>query len=94
MASSFCRNTEIVTTGKVEMGRPGIKYGYGFGGELTNGKHIVGHNGGGPGIGANFDMFPELGYTVVILANYDLPTVMPVVNKIRELLPTATTVSK
>lgn len=80
--------TEIVTTGKVEMGGPGRKYAYGFGEEVSNGRHIVGHNGGGPGIGANFDMFPELGYTAVILTNYDPPDMMPVVMKIRELIPT------
>ena len=82
--------TEIVTTGKVDMGGPGRKYGYGFGEEMSNGRHIVGHNGGGPGIGANFDMFPELGYTVVVLTNYDPPAAMPVVKRIRELIPTTT----
>jgi CubicO group peptidase (beta-lactamase class C family) len=84
--------TEIVTTGKVEVG-PGRKYGYGFGEEVSDGRHIVGHNGGGPGIGANFDMLPELGYTAVILTNYDPPTMMPVVKKIRELIRIATTSS-
>ena len=81
--------TDIVTTGKVEMAGPGRKYAYGFGEEMSNGRRIVGHNGGGPGIGANFDMFTELGYTAVILGNYDPPAMMPVVKKIRELLPTA-----
>jgi CubicO group peptidase (beta-lactamase class C family) len=83
--------TEIVTTGKVEMGGPGGKYGYGFGEEVSNGRHVVGHNGGGPGLGANFDMFPELGYTAVVLGNYDPPATMPVVMKIRELIPTTPT---
>jgi CubicO group peptidase (beta-lactamase class C family) len=82
--------TEIVTTGKVEMAGPERKYAYGFGEEMSNGRRIVGHNGGGPGIGTNFDMFPELGYTAVILGNYDPPAMMPVVKKIRDLLPTVT----
>ena len=56
---------------------------------MSNGRRIVGHNGGGPGIGANFDIFTGLGYTAVILGNYDPPAMMPVVMKIRELLPTA-----
>jgi CubicO group peptidase (beta-lactamase class C family) len=81
--------TEIIMTGKVEPGGPGRKYGYGFGEEISNGRRTVGHNGGGPGIGANFDIFTGLGYTAVILGNYDPPTMMPVVMKIRELLPTA-----
>ena len=79
--------TEIVTTGKVEPGGPDRKYGYGFGEEMNNGRRIVGHNGGGPGIGANFDIFTTLGYTAVILGNYDPPAMMPVVKEIRELLP-------
>jgi uncharacterized protein (TIGR02246 family) len=79
--------TELVTTGKVETGQPGRKYAYGFGDEIFAGKHIVGHNGGGPGIGANFDRFPELGYTAVTLTNYDPPDMMPVIMKIRELIP-------
>ncbi len=81
--------TELVTSGKVEMGASGRKYGYGFGEEVSEGRHIVGHNGGGPGIGANFDMFLEQGYTTVVLGNYDPPATMPVVAKIRELLPAA-----
>ena len=79
--------TEIVTTGKVEPGGPGRKYAYGFGEELNDGRRIVGHNGGGPGIGANLDIFTGLGYTAVILGNYDPPAMMPVVKEIRELLP-------
>jgi CubicO group peptidase (beta-lactamase class C family) len=79
--------TAIVTGGKVEIGAPGRKYGYGFGEEISGGRRIVGHNGGGPGVGANFDIFPELGYTAVILGNYDSPAMMPVVRKIRDLLP-------
>jgi len=82
--------TDIVTTGKVETGGPGRKYAYGFGDDVSNGRHIVGHNGGGPGIGANFDMFPEIGYTAVILSNYSAPTMMPVVRKVRELIATNT----
>ncbi|MDQ3258061.1 MAG: SgcJ/EcaC family oxidoreductase, partial [Acidobacteriota bacterium] len=80
--------TEIVMTGQVEVGGPVGKYAYGFSDKVFNGRHIVGHNGGGPGIGANFDMFPELGYTAVILTNYDPPAIMPVMMKIRELIPT------
>ncbi len=85
--------TEIITTGKVEPGGPGRKYGYGFGEEISNGRRIVGHNGGGPGIGANFDIFTQLGYTAITLGNYDPPATMPVVRKIRELLPKATAAS-
>jgi CubicO group peptidase (beta-lactamase class C family) len=85
--------TDTVTTGKVEMAGPSRKYAYGFGEEMSNGRRIVGHNGGGPGTSANFDMFTELGYTAVILGNYDPPAMMPLVKRIRELIPTPTTSS-
>ena len=79
--------TEIVTAGKIEVGGMIGKYAYGFGDKVFNGKHIVGHNGGSPGIAANLDIFPELGYICIILSNYDPPSMMPVIMKIRELIP-------
>ncbi len=81
--------TEIVTTGKFDVGGPMGKYAYGFSDKIFGGKHIVGHNGGSVGIGANFDMFPELGYVAVIFTNYDPPSMMPVIMKLRELIPAA-----
>jgi len=80
-------HTKLVTTGKVEAPGPIGKYAYGFGDKIFAGKHIVGHNGGFPGIAANFEMYPELGYTAVILMNSDPPMMMPAIMKIRELLP-------
>ena len=79
--------TEIVTIGKFDVGGPMGKYAYGFGDKIFNGKHIVGHNGGGPGSGANFDMFPELGYTAAIFTNYDSSAMFPIIMKLRELIP-------
>jgi len=81
---------EIITTGKFDVGGPMGKYAYGFIDKILNGKHIVGHNGGSLGIAANFDMFPELGYTAIILSNYDPPAMMPVIMKVRELIPSST----
>ena len=79
-------HTELVTTGKVD-GPGGGKYGYGFGENNAGGKHSVGHNGGAPGIAANFEMFPESGYTAVTLMNTDPPAMMPVAKAIRERIP-------
>jgi len=79
--------TRLVTTGKVDAGGPGGQYAYGFGNRVFDGKRIVGHNGGAPGIAANFDMYPELGYTVVLLMNSDPPAMMPVVTEIRQRIP-------
>jgi len=79
--------TKLITTGKVEAGGPIGRYGYGFGDKVFDGKHIVGHNGGSPGIAANFEMYPELGCTAVLLMNSDPPTMMPVAMEIRQRLP-------
>jgi len=79
-------HTELVTTGKVD-GPGGSRYGYGFGDNTSGGKHIVGHNGGAPGIAANFEMYPELGYTVVLLMNTDPPATRPIIKGIRERIP-------
>ena len=76
--------TKIVTTGKVDAGGPIGRYAYGFGDKVYDGKHIVGHNGGAPGIAANFEMYPELGYTAVVLMNSDPPAMMPVIMGIRQ----------
>jgi D-alanyl-D-alanine carboxypeptidase len=79
--------TRLVTTGKVEAGGPMGRYAYGFSDKMFNGKHIVGLNGGSGGIAANFEMYPELGYTSVMLMNTDPPAMMPVIMGIRQRLP-------
>jgi D-alanyl-D-alanine carboxypeptidase len=79
--------TKLVTTGKVDTGGPIGRYAYGFGDKIFGGKHIVGHNGGSAGIAANFEMYPELGYTAVLLMNADPPAMVPVIMGIRQRLP-------
>ena len=61
--------TEIVTTGKIKMGPQ--KYAYGFGEHMTNGQRSFGHNGGAPGVGTYFQIYPASGHTFVMLTNYD-----------------------
>ena len=80
-------STELATKGKVDAPGPIGRYAYGFGDKVFDGKHIVGHNGGWPGVAANFEMYPELGYTSVILMNSDPPTMMPVIMQLRNLIP-------
>lgn len=80
-------HTELVTTGKVDAFGGRGRYGYGFGDVNMGGKHSVGHNGGAPGIAADLQMFPELGYTAVAMMNSDPPTLMPVAKGIRDRLP-------
>ena len=63
-------SSAILTSGKVEMG-PDFQYAYLFGEHTENGHRFYGHNGGAPGINAEFSVFPDLGYTIVVLSNTD-----------------------
>ena len=80
--------TNNVILGKVPYGPPDQqkKYAYGFANQIVNGKMIVFHDGGANGISTSIDIYPELGYTVIILSNYDFPAGMEVNNKIRQWL--------
>ncbi|MFO7550145.1 MAG: serine hydrolase domain-containing protein [Haliea sp.] len=52
--------------------QPGpIGYGYLFSVGNTSGKRWVGHNGGAPGISAEFLYYPEDGLVIIVLANQD-----------------------
>lgn len=77
--------TEIVTTGKFEY-RPNAKYAYGFADEIINGKRVIFHDGGSSGISTELDMYPDSGYTIIVLSNYDHPLASPVVKHLRQLV--------
>ena len=59
------------TTGKVSMGP--MRYAFGFGEGSANGWREVGHNGGAPGVSADFKSFPDQGIDIVVLANVEPP---------------------
>jgi CubicO group peptidase (beta-lactamase class C family) len=65
------KSTDLVWTGKVDYTEPGSQYGYGFIVKPYNGTRVIGRGGGWFGITNKFDMYPDLGYTVVILTNID-----------------------
>lgn len=65
------RYTRLALQGYVATTRPGVKYGFGLEEQAINGVRIVGHGGGGPGIQGILDIYPDSGYVVAILANYD-----------------------
>jgi CubicO group peptidase (beta-lactamase class C family) len=60
-----------VWTGVQRYTEPNSEYGFGFIVTSYNGTRIIGHGGGWLGITNKFDMYPDLGYTVVILTNID-----------------------
>ena len=78
--------TDLITRGKFDVGGPIGRYAYGFSDKTVGGERLVGHNGGGPGIAVQFDMFPESGHTAVVLMNVDPPNMMPVVQRLRQLI--------
>ncbi|MGD9347572.1 MAG: serine hydrolase [Candidatus Aminicenantes bacterium] len=64
-----------------------IDYGYGF--IIENSRkfgRVVGHGGAAFGVSANFRMFVDRGYTMIILSNFSEAS-LPVSRKIRSLLP-------
>jgi CubicO group peptidase (beta-lactamase class C family) len=51
-----------------------LSYGYGFARmDFSGGRWLVGHNGGSLGVNAEFELFPDEGYSLVALSNYDPP---------------------
>lgn len=86
------KSVEIVTKGKVTLlpaikatNLPEVKYGYGFGETYKNNIRIIGHNGGAPGVSGQIDIYPDLGYTVIVLSNYDM-IALPLMRFIQDTL--------
>jgi CubicO group peptidase (beta-lactamase class C family) len=75
---------DTLTTGKTPMG-PDESYAFLFSDRNVKGQRVIGHGGGAPGINAKLDMYMDSGYTVAVLANYDMAAER-VAGKIEELL--------
>ncbi|MBI3790054.1 MAG: beta-lactamase family protein [Gemmatimonadetes bacterium] len=73
------------TAGKVDM-VPGVKYAYGFGDLTINGWRSVGHNGGAPGVAAEYMSFPEHDVDVVVLTNLDAPEATNVIAQVNAVI--------
>jgi len=56
-------------TSKKMPGANGGGYAYLYMDGRVNERRFVGHNGGAPGINAEFSVFPDSGYTIIVLAN-------------------------
>ncbi len=67
---------------------PDVKYGFGFGELYKNNIRIIGHNGGAPGVEGQIDIYPDLGYSVIVLSNYDR-AIRPIINRIQEIITEA-----
>jgi D-alanyl-D-alanine carboxypeptidase len=78
--------TSLLTTG-TQATPDGSKYGYGFFDVDLNGVRYFGHGGGAPGMNAEFRVFPDSGYTVIVLANVDPPVATIVADYVSDRLP-------
>jgi D-alanyl-D-alanine carboxypeptidase len=69
--------------------KPGVSYGYGFH-IIDDGRHgrVIGHGGRAMGGDAFALMYRDLGYTVIVLSNYDRPAARDVINSIADMLIT------
>ncbi|MFA4979212.1 MAG: serine hydrolase [Sphingobacterium sp.] len=74
----------LCTSGKVKY-REGM-YGYGFEESIINGHRIIGHTGGHDGIASEIMIYPNLGYTVVILTNGEVENYWEASNLIKKQL--------
>nr|MBK9652478.1 beta-lactamase family protein [Bacteroidota bacterium] len=86
------KSVEAITKGRVVMPSPPNakistvrKYGLGFGEVYKNNMRIIGHNGGAPGVEGQVDIYPDLGYTVIVLSNYDRAAI-PIINFIEDII--------
>lgn len=77
-------STTLCTSGKVKY-REGM-YGYGFEENKINGHRIFGHTGGHDGIACELMIYPDLGYTVVILTNGEVENYWEASNLIKRQL--------
>jgi CubicO group peptidase (beta-lactamase class C family) len=76
--------TDTVISPKIDIPNQKDKYGYGFFIAGVDGKRVVGHGGGAPGLNGNLDMYWDSGYTVIVLSNFDPPLAQKINNYIRE----------
>jgi hypothetical protein len=60
--------------------------GFGFQVWDIGGVKRYGHPGRFSGVNARFDVYPDLGYVVVVLANYDPPSAFDIAEKAEELI--------
>jgi CubicO group peptidase (beta-lactamase class C family) len=73
---------ERLWTAKPDLGSP--EYGFGFGVGRDALGRTAGHSGGFPGIASILDIYPDSGWTIVVLSNVD-GGMSPVAQKLREV---------
>jgi D-alanyl-D-alanine carboxypeptidase len=79
--SEALRNHKLLRPESIELILSG---GYGLGTQSINGVRWMSHAGGLPGANTFLDMYPDRGYAVVILSNFDPPAAEIVAQRLRK----------
>ena len=81
------QHTDLCYTAHTAGEQPGVSYGYGFH-IIDSGQHgkVIGHGGRAFGADAFALMYRDLGYTVIVLSNYDRPAARRISDAIADLL--------
>jgi len=83
--------SERATTGYVAADYGG-REGYGFETRVVNKVRILGHRGAAPGLSNQVDIYPDLGYVLVILGNSDADGAQDIATRVRTLITGSATV--
>ena len=75
--------TNLLITGTSEVG-PSEKYAYGFEERFVDGKRVVGHGGGAPGMNCDLRMYWDSGYTVIVMSNFSPPVAQQISRYVEE----------
>ncbi len=81
--------TDLVTTGKVEK-KDSVQYANGFEDHLQYGVRWFGHSGGAQGINSEIRIYPQSGYIIAVMGNFDSPAANRVAQFIGDRLPADT----
>jgi CubicO group peptidase (beta-lactamase class C family) len=79
-------HTRLLTEGGAA-GPDGKLIPYEFQTKDGEGRRVLGHNGGAPGMNGELRIYPDTGYAVVVLANRDPPAAQAMANVIAQRLP-------
>jgi CubicO group peptidase (beta-lactamase class C family) len=82
------KSLDLMTTKKIffrKYAADDVYYGYGFELASIDGKRVIGHTGGDLGVSSALEWFPDSGYTVVVLSNYDRGGIITI-DKLQEMI--------
>jgi D-alanyl-D-alanine carboxypeptidase len=82
--------SERTTTGYVAADYGG-REGYGFETRVMNKVRILGHQGAAPGLSNQVDVYPDLGYVLVVLGNSDAAGTQEIAKRVRVMITASST---